>query len=457
MSLTQVTLPSIFSDGMILQQKTEVGIWGWAKPGSDISITPSWSNEKSKTKADKEGSWTIHIPTPSAGGPYKLEISDGTPIVIKNILIGEVWLCSGQSNMEIPMKGYMGEPILGSNEAILRSLNPNIHLITVPRASKTIPQNNFEGAWLEASPKTVADFSAIGYYFGKLLYDILDVPIGLINVSYGGSCIQAWMSKNTSVPFRDAGIPKPEDSIKVPNRTPTALFNGMLHPVIGYGIKGCIWYQGETNCKEPDLYPELFSTMVEEWRSLWAIGEFPLYYVQIAPFDYVQFKPHSYPDKFNSAYFREAQEKSMALIPNSGMVVLTDVGDKNTIHPFNKKVAGERLAYLALAKTYNFEGFGYQSPIYKAIEIKDTAIIVAFDNVDKGITSYGKKLTTFEIAGEDKIFYPAKTKLRRKSVIVWSPEVKKPVAVRYAFKDFVVGELFGTDGLPVSSFRTDNW
>ncbi|MBN1187794.1 MAG: sialate O-acetylesterase [Bacteroidales bacterium] len=442
---------------MVLQQNTEVAIWGWARANASITIVTSWDNKTHKSEADKLGKWKIKIATIEAGGPYEITLSDGEPIVLKNILLGEVWLCSGQSNMEMPMKGFMGQPVNGSNEIITRSKNPNIRFITIPRSSKTTPQNNFEGQWVEASPKTVADFSATGYFFGEMLNDALDVPIGLINVSYGGSCIQAWMSKNTSRPFEDKPIPGTDDTIKVLNRTPTTLFNGMLNPVIGYGIKGCIWYQGETNYQEADIYPEMLKAMVEEWRQLWKTGEFPFYYVQIAPFNYKQFTPDNWVETYNSAYIREAQLKAMDIIPNSGIAIIMDTGEENCIHPSNKKAAGTRLAYWALSKTYGIEGIGYISPSYNAIEIKDTAIIVSFYNVDRGLTSFGKEITTFEIAGEDRVFYPATVYLRRKSVIVYSPKVKKPVAVRYAFTDFVTGELFSADGLPVSSFRTDNW
>jgi len=452
-----VKLPAIFTDNLVLQQQTKVAIWGWSDPGKKITVIPSWDKNKYTSVTDTSGKWKLKISTPVAGGPYEIIISDGKSKKINNVLIGEVWLCSGQSNMEFPMKGFLGQPVIGSNEAILKSKNSNIRFISIPRASSTEPLKDFEDNWKEAEPKTVSEFSATAYYFGRLLNELLDVPIGLIDVSYGGSCIQAWMSKETSPPFEDKNIPTKGDSIKVKNRTPTVLFNGMLSPVIGYGINGCIWYQGETNYKEPEKYPEMLKTMVEEWRSLWGVGKFSFYYAQIAPFSYKQFKPEVYIEKYNSAYLREAQLKAMDLIPNCGMAVLMDVGEKDCIHPANKKVAGERLAFWALAKTYGIEGFGYESPTYKAIEIKDSVIIVSFNNVPNGLTSFGKELESFEIAGEDKIFYPAKTVLRRKSVVVSCSKVKEPKAVRYAFKDFIVGDLFSTEGLPVSSFRTDDW
>ncbi|WP_340114673.1 sialate O-acetylesterase [Maribellus mangrovi] len=456
-SNAKVKLPALFADHMVLQQQAEVAVWGWSDPNANIAVKGSWNEETVETRADKDGNWKLMLQTPEAGGPYELTISDGEAITINNVMIGEVWICSGQSNMEMPMKGFRGQPVQGSNMDILKSENHNIRMITVPRNAQTTPQDNFEAKWKEADAAAVRNFSATGYHFGKLLYEMLDVPIGLIEVSWGGSCIQAWMSKETSTAFEDKGIPAPGDSILVENRTPTVLFNGMVNPVIGYGIKGCIWYQGETNYQEPESYLELFPKMVKEWRTLWGIGEFPFYYAQIAPFDYSVFTPDEPKGKYNSAYLREAQLKAMDLIPNSGMAVLMDLGEETCIHPKRKKEGGERLALWALAKTYGFRDFSYQSPSYNAIEVKGSQVIVSFNNAANGLTTFGKELSGFEIAGENKVFYPATAFLRTKSVILSSPRVEKPVAVRYCFKDFEFGNLFGTDGLPVSSFRSDDW
>ena len=454
----QIKLPSIFSDNMILQQQTYAAIWGWSGSKAKIIVITSWDGKKYYCNANDEGNWKTYINTPSAGGPYEISVSDSkSKILIKNILIGEVWLCAGQSNMEMPMKGFIGQPVLGSNGAIVKSKNKNIRILTVPRSAKTIPQNNFNGSWKEANPESISEFSAVAYYFGRLINEVLDIPVGLINISYGGSCIEAWMSKNSSCQFENIPIPDINDTIKIPNRTPTALFNGMLSPVIGFNIKGCIWYQGESNYKYPDKYSQLLLSMVSEWRKLWNIGEFPFYFAQIAPYNYKLLSPDEINEKWNSAYLRESQLKAQKIIPNSGIVILLDAGDEKNIHPSDKEVVGERFAYLALAKTYNIKGIGYESPVYKGIEIKDTSIIVSFDNVTNGLTSFGKNLENFEIAGEDRIFYPAKANLRRKSVEVYSSKVRKPVAVRYAFKDFVEATLFCPCGLPVSSFRSDEW
>ena len=448
---------SIFTDHMVLQQQSNVALWGWAKPLSTVKIATSWDKKIYTASADAKGKFKIKVTTPKAGGPFEISFNDGELLVLKDVLIGEVWFCGGQSNMEMPMKGFKSQPIIGSNEAILKSKNSNIRLYTVPRSSIITKQENSKPSdWKLAQPESVANFSATAYYFGSLLSEMLNVPIGLINDSYGGSTIEAWMSPEDLQAFPEIKIPKETDTIKEVSRTPTTLYNRMLYPVIGYGIRGAIWYQGESNYERPAQYLELFPSMVSSWRKAWDNGEFPFYYAQIAPFDYASFQPNAV-EKPNSAFIRDAQRKSQAKIPNSGMAVLMDVGEFKNIHPAHKKQGGERLAYLALAQTYGIKGFGFASPNYESISIDKEKAIVKFQNVANGLTSFGKDLNLFEIAGEDRKFYPAKAIITGSSVTVTATEVKNPVAVRYAFKDFVTGDLFGNDGLPVSSFRTDNW
>ncbi|MBB3187021.1 sialate O-acetylesterase [Microbacter margulisiae] len=455
----ELRLPKIFSDNMVLQQQTNVSIWGWAKANSIVHVTPSWDKKHYEATADRTGKWKLAIATPKAGNtPYELTIKDGEAITLKNILIGEVWLCSGQSNMEMPMKGFKNTPVLHGNIDILTSQNPEIRLITIKRNAQIKPVDDITGSWQEANPVTVSKFSATAYYFGRMLNKILGIPVGLICSSWGGSPIQSWMSSSMLNNFHDIRIPHQGDTIKVPNRTPTLLFNGMINPIIGFSIKGCIWYQGENNYLNPDEYPALFETMVSNWRKLWNEGTFPFYFCQIAPFDYASITPASeQTTKTNSAYLREAQYKAAQIIPNSGMAVLMDIGEKDCIHPEKKEVGAERLALLALAKTYGLQGFDYESPTFYSMSIVDNKATISFDHAPMWLTSFGKELKDFEIAGKDKVFYPAKAEIKRSKVVVWSPQVPEPVAVRYAFKDFIVGDLFSTGGLPVSSFRTDNW
>ena len=457
-SRSTITLPSFFSDNMVLQQKATPAIWGWARAGSSIQVLTSWNKQKHTARADASGKWKLNIPTPDAGGPYEITISDGEPVVLHNVLIGEVWLCSGQSNMEMPMKGFRDQPVLGSNDAIFQSANDQIRLYTVPRSVKIQPQDTSKkSSWKMAEPESVSGFSATAWYFGRLLYEQLHVPIGLMHISYGGSSAEAWMSEAALKEFSEIKIPTAADSAKANNRTATTLYNGMLHPFIGYGIKGCIWYQGESNYDRPDQYEKLFPAMVKQWRTEFQQGDFPFYFAQIAPYNYAQLPPYNSGGKYNSAYLRDAQRKAAGAIPNSGMVVLTDIGEENSIHPANKETGGKRFAYLALARTYGRKGFGYTSPSFDSLQVNGNIATVRFRDAPNGLTSFGKPLSNFEIAGADKIFRPAKAVISRGMVLVSSPEVKEPVAVRYAFKDFVTGDLFSTEGFPVSSFRTDDW
>lgn len=455
----KIKMPALFTDNMMLQQKSNPPIWGWAEKNANITIKTSWNSKIYKVKADASGKWKAALQTSTFGGPYTIEVSEGNEkVIIKNVLLGEVWLCSGQSNMEMPLKGFQGQPVKNGNEIIVRSTNKNIRLITIPRATVLEPKDDFEGKWQEASPKSTSNFSATAWYFGSLLQEVLNVPIGLIHVSYGGSSMEAWMNQEMLKDFASAKIPTTKEELaKDPNRVPTTLFNGMLSPVIGYGIKGSIWYQGESNYERANEYTALMKKMVSSWRTIWNQGEFPFYFAQIAPFNYASFHPNDYQEKYNSAYLREAQFKASKEIPNSAMAVLMDVGEENNIHPMDKEKGGNRLAFQALARTYGMEGFEFESPKYKSMEIKDGSVTVSFDDVANGITSYDKEVLGFEIAGEDKVFYPAKTVVRRKSVVLTSDKVVKPVAVRYLWKDFAKAELFSAGGLPVSSFRTDEW
>ncbi|RVT79859.1 sialate O-acetylesterase [Flavobacterium sufflavum] len=455
----KIKLPALFSDNMMLQQQSNAPIWGWADKNQTIKVQTSWDSKTYEVKADKSGKWKIALQTPAAGGPYEISVLDGTEKKsIKNILIGEVWLCSGQSNMEMPLKGFPGQPVLKGNEAVVHSKNNKIRFITIPRATVLTPNEDFEGQWYTAGPQTTGNFSATAWYFGSLLQEVLDVPVGMILVSYGGSSMEAWMNQEMLKDFANVKIPTTKEELaKDPNRVPTTLFNGMLSPVIGYAIKGCIWYQGESNYERAAQYKDLMKKMVSSWRGLWQQGDFPFYYAQIAPFNYAQFHPKDNKEEYNSAYLREAQLKASTEIPNSGMAVLMDIGEENNIHPVHKEAGGSRLAYLALNKTYGITGFEFESPEFKAMEIKDNAVTVSFDKAPNGITSNGKEVTGFEIAAEDKVFYSAKAEVRRKSVVLTSDKVSKPVAVRYLFKDYTEAQIFSTGGLPVSSFRTDNW
>ena len=448
----EIKLPAIFSDNMVLQQQSQVDIWGWAKPNANVSVTSSWNKKTYNIRSDAKGYWRTKIATPAAGfTPYSLIISDGKAITLNNILIGEVWICSGQSNMEMPMKGFRNEPIQGGPEAIAWSTNPGLRCFTVSKASKSAPQDDCTGSWQIANPQTTPDFTATGYFFGRLINQSLNVPVGLIHTSWGGSKIEAWMTPNALKDIPGKPIPASDADIKVQNGTPTVLFNGMIQPVLGYGIRGAIWYQGESNRDEPDLYVKMFDAMVREWRNLWGMGEFPFYYCQIAPY--------FYGGGVNSGYIREAQAKGMTTTPNTGMAVLMDAESVNSIHPPKKRDAGERMALWALAKTYGLEKTHYRSPEMRSFEIEGRVAVITFDmNGSPGLTTHGKEIRNFQIAGSDKRFYPAKADYLGNRVYVFSPSVAAPVAVRYCWDDVSATELFTSEGdLPVSSFRTDDW
>ena len=450
---TQTWLPSFFSDNMVMQQNAEVSVWGKDDPGANIKITASWGEEAEVTSGS-DGLWKTKISTPVAGGPYSVTIKGSEEIVLNDVLTGEVWLCSGQSNMEMPVKGYGNQPITGSNEAILHSRNPALRIFQISKNPSAVPVDDVEGKWHAASPATTPDFSATAYFFGELLQEMLGVPVGLIITSWGGSKAEAWMDRESLESFPEIAIPD-EVPEKGPNQAGTILYNGMLHPFIDYHIKGAIWYQGESNRNKASQYANLFPAMIESWRALWDLGNFPFYFVQISPYGYGS----SEETKHASALLREAQLLTMQQVENTGMVVTADIGDCECIHPADKTTVGRRLAYWALAETYGFEGIAYCSPVYKSMEAtEDGKIKVSFNHAPAGLTSFRKPLAGFEIAGDDRIFYPARAVINRdKTVSVWNDDVSKPLALRYAFGDCVDGTLFNIAGLPVSPFRTDNW
>ena len=452
----QTKLPAIFGNNMILQQSSEPKIWGTDAPGKKVTVRTSWNNKEYSTIADANGKFAVNLVTTAAGGPYTITVSGRKKIELRNILLGEVWLCAGQSNMEMTLKGYPNQPIEGALQAVLSSANDQIRMFTVPRHPNLVAQDTIKQTqWLSASVENTNKFSATAYFFGRLINQVLNVPVGLVHVSYGGSNAEAWMSATGLKAFSDIKLPVEGEKIPAPNRAATMLYNGMLHPVIGYGIKGAIWYQGESNYERPDQYETLFPAMVAQWRKDWGIGDFPFHFAQLAPYNYAQLAPYNSGGKYNSAYLRDAQRKSLDKIPNSGMISLIDVGEEACIHPMKKREAGERFALLALGKTYGKTGFTYESPMVDKITLEGNVANVKFRNVPSGMTSYGQPITEFEIAGEDGNFWAASATLTRAGISVYSPNVKNPKFVRYAFKDFVVGNVFNIEGLPLPSFMVE--
>jgi sialate O-acetylesterase len=444
----EVKLPAIFGDHMVLQQQTGAALWGSATENKMVKVTTSWDRKSYSTRSDAEGNWKVVVNTPEAGGPYSISISDGETLVLEDVLIGEVWVCSGQSNMQMTMSGYRNQPVTGSNEAIATSGNEKIRLFTVERNKSLERLDDFSGEWMKCVPEHVANFSAAGYFFGEMINEALDVPVGLICSSWGGTRIEPWMSDAGFGKFSWVHLPDKSSSKEFSQQVPTVLFNAMIAPMAGYGIRGALWYQGESNRNEPENYEKLMPGLAENWREEWNIGDFPFYYVQIAPFSY---------GNGNSAFLREAQLNASDDIPNFGMACTMDAGEENCIHPANKKVVGERLAYLALVNTYGQNGFECSGPVLKEMKVEGSLVKLTFDHAKNGLTTFGKELKNFEIAGENKRFVPATAYITGQGITLFSPAVENPVAVRYAFKDFVAGELCNTEGLPASSFRTDDW
>ena len=643
----EITLPALFTDHMVLQQKTETPVWGWATPESVIEISTSW-NVKSSVTTSKNGKWIVKIPTPEAGGPYSIKISSGRLIkTIDDVYIGEVWLASGQSNMEMPVKGWGKDMTIdNSSKEIEDSKNSLIRMFTVEKTISDTPKNDCVGEWKISNPENTGDFSATAYFFAKNLYKNLKVPIGIIHSSWGGTPAEAWTSmsyikkikgfegvdkqlneakvnqektttwikdlKKTSfddalkngfkdessdkqysasayddkdwkemilpayweskqlknfdgivwfrnefiIPngtdlndlklylgkiddmdvvyingekvgetlelgfwdaerlypinahvlhtgknsvsikvidnyggggiygnksigiinskndtlfnlsgkwkFKPVGLFKdghiydftkqntysnmPKSTLQLSQYSPTTLFNGMIAPLVPYAIKGVIWYQGESNVGRAKQYETLFPMMIKNWRAEWKMGDFPFYYVQIAPFKY------SNQDSFSAAELRYAQFTTLKE-NNVGMVVTTDIGDVDDIHPSNKQDVGKRLSFWALNNTYGKDSIAYSGPLYKDVVFDKNKAIVSFTNIGEGLVSDGEKLNSFEIAGGDLVYYKAEAVIQGDKVIVLSKKVRKPKFVRFGWRNDAVPNLFNTTGLPASPFR----
>lgn len=442
----KVRLPSIFSSNMVLQQNQQVAIWGWASPAEEVKVTGSWNNKTVEVKASSGAKWRTLLQTPTAGGPFTVTIEGQNTIVLDNVLIGEVWVCSGQSNME--SSATHGYSFDNAKEEIANSNYPTIRLFHVEKATSDTKQEDLSGTWALCSPETMKSFSGTAYFFGRELQSKLDVPIGLIHSSWGGTAAEVWTDE--AVIDADQELKEHATQLAVTDwwpMKPGSAFNAMIAPLIPYGIAGSIWYQGESNTVAPLNYRRLFPAMIKDWRDKWGY-EFPFYYVQIAPFKYNQ--PQI------GVLLREAQLKSMA-VPNTGMVVISDIGNIDNIHPTNKQDVGYRLAQWALAKTYGKSAISYSGPVFKEMKKEGRKIKLFFDYAEKGLVAKDGDLTHFEIAGADHLFVPAKAKITGHTIEVSSKKVKAPVAVRFAWSNIAEPNLFNTEGLPASAFRTDDW
>ncbi len=487
-----VRLPAIFGDHMVLQRDQRDRVWGWADPGEDVLV--GIAQQSRSTRADGQGKWLVELEPMPAGGPYVMTIKGKNEVRLEDVLIGEVWICSGQSNMEWQVRSA-NDGDLEVRTAKYR----NIRLITVPKVGTQEPQSDFKGSWLVCSPDTVGSFSAIGYFFGRLLHQALDVPVGLVNNSWGGSACEAWIRRDllasderytpllerwgqTEKTFnaekeqadyqlrlatwREESQKAQAEGRQIPprprqpgnpltgNARPANIYNGMVRPIVGYGMRGIIWYQGESNASRAYQYRTLFPLMIRSWREEWKLGDFPFYWVQLA--DYRDEKPE--PSESDWAELREAQTMTLSALPNTGEAVIIDLGESQDIHPRNKQDVAKRLARWALAHDYGVS-LPYRSPTYRSMEKRDNRIVITFDFVGGGLKTFDvKDVRGFAIAGSDRKFVWAQAKITGNDTVeVWSDQVSDPSAVRYAWADNPVCNLQSREGLPATPFRTDSW
>lgn len=460
----KVELPSVIGSDMVLQRNDTVALWGKAAPGAKVRIATGWNGKKYSVTADADGRWNGRVPTGDAGGPYRIVFSDGrgSDTVLDNVLLGEVWLCSGQSNMEMPVCGDATQPAEGSYEALRSVRNyPDIRMFTVPRADSETPLDSCGGKWLTATPENVAHFSAVAYYFGRTLEDFIDVPVGLIATSYGGSSIEAWMTEERIKSVEGADL-EAAYSGKLVREKPQRLWNAMLKPIMPFTARGFIWYQGEANLDRHADYAGMQEAMIALWREAWNRPEMPFYITQIAPFAY-----GGNPDDKRLPQLIEAQWKAAKNTPHCAVAATTDVGNRDCIHPAKKREVGERLAWLALKNDYGIKGLPAPAPTFLRMEPHgDGELLLFFSNVNAtdSFVYYDNdgalEIGGFEIAGEDKVFYPAKVKTNvwSNKIYLSSPMVPKPVAARYAYRNFdAKANLHTNYGQPVPPFRTDDW
>jgi sialate O-acetylesterase len=474
-----VSLPRFFSDNMVLQEGASVPIWGWGPEGATVTVR--FQKQTVSTRV-KDGKWLVRLGNLKPGASETLTISSGKSITLTNVLVGEVWLASGQSNMEFPLKHSRG-----AEADISASANPMIHLLKIPKTRLDWPTNDVGASWTECNPDTTPDFSAVEYYFARDLQKVLHVPIGVIESDWGGSPAEVWMQRGflqanpqyrteifggwiiaqdnyerSLAAYNDQKNAARAKGLNFTNAAPhrpwkpAECYNGMIAPLAGYAIKGALWYQGESNAGSPEeaaQYHQLFPDLIRDWRTVWGEGEFPFLLVQLAPFRNIQPEP----SESSWASVREAQLRATQILPNVGMAVITDVGDQRNIHPVQKQPVGARLALAALGIAYH-QPIEYSGPLLKRTKIERNQIVLTFDHIAGGLEARGGELTGFAICGPDGKFVWANAEIKGlDKVLVHSTEVKHPMAVRYGWANYPVVNLYNKVGLPASPFRTDDF
>jgi sialate O-acetylesterase len=482
-AFSQVKLPAIISDGMILQQKSKAALWGWAAPGETVSILPSWTGKKVSAKADASGKWMAYVKTAKAGGPHSITFSSSNTITVTDVLLGEVWLASGQSNMEFFIGKTSNASYTGviNHDAVMKDAeHPGIRQIDVPNKVADEPQQDFKGVWKKCTASTIDTFSAVAYFFALDIQKATRFPVGIINSTWGGTPAESWTRKDVLqndpdlLPILDRYTkalevyPKESEKYKTAlekwradtgkrkgaapaapmgpthNKSPYKLYNGMIAPIQPYTLKGVLWYQGESNADRAFQYRNLFTKMIRQWRTEWNAPKLPFYFVQISP------------HRSQNPEIRDAQLYVYRTVPATGIVVTTDNGDSLDIHPRNKELVGSRLARWALKNEYGKKDVVVSGPLYKSMKVEGSKIRIRFDHAD-GLRAADGTLKEFMIAGADSVFVPAVAEISGNSVLVWSDKVQQPKAVRFAWRNIPKADLVNKEGLPASPFRTDNY
>lgn len=464
---SKVRLPHVIGDCMILQQQAEARLWGWAKPGSEIKVSVSWSKKVYRTKTGEDGKWLVKVLTPAASyTPLSISFDDGENVTICNVLAGEVWVCAGQSNMEFPVRGFNNCPLENYAETVASANDyKGIHYVKVPSVMSMTPLEDADCNWQTVNPATVSECSAVGYFFARVINKALEIPVGLVIANKGGTRVESWLDRENLRKYTSESL----DSSEMAHRFsesyhyPLLWGNGTFHPILNYTVKGILYYQGCSNVGNPgNQYSDRLRLLADQWRRDFQLGEIPFYIVQIAPYVYGDGL-----DGVSGALLREQQVRAADIIPHSGIVCTNDLvypWEKSQIHPCRKQPVGERLAYLALNHDYGLKNLYCESPRFKEMEIGGDTCYVRLKNDFGGISRF-EDIEGFEVAGADKVFHKATAghfwrpgrDARNETIFVTSPEVKKPVAVRYCFKNFQVGNLKNNANLPLLPFRTDNW
>lgn len=457
-SQAEVRLPHLISDGMVIQQNSEVRLWGWDDAGTTVTVTTSWSDDTYSATTGDDGKWSVRVSSPAASfDPLSITFDDGDKTTIENILSGEVWVCAGQSNMEMPVKGFGNCPVKDYNLEIMNAAD-GIRSVKIPSVMSTTPLEDAECEWRISSPETVGEFSATGYFFAKTVRQSLNIPVGLIEANKGGSRVESWLDEDNLKKYTD----EPLDSVEMIDKyswdfhRPLLWGNGTFHPILNYTVKGILFYQGCSNVGDPaGQYTDRLKLLVEQWRRDFGEGEIPFYFVEIAPY-----RNDDGMEGESGARLREQQYNATKVIPNSAMVGTNDLVypyEYSQIHPAQKQQVGQRLAFLALSKTYGKKGFVCESPVFESMSISNDTVFVQLDYKSDGISRF-EDLQGFEVAGEDKVFHKANAyHYWLQGIVITCPEVKNPVAVRYCFKNFEIGNVGNLGGLPLIPFRTDDW